>query len=152
MNKIVLSPFDTKRFYRDDGITSLAYRHYKTGQAKFGIESKNNQDVGKGGRCQHKKVLDAINNTWEQIEISGDLGYKRYDYSFEEVDSSFDLPDPGFIGTAEISSDEDGVVDRDAPVYQAPYKKCPYLDDEALEDSSIPSQKKIISNSMSKTE
>ena len=51
------------------------------------------------------KVVDAINNTWEQLEISGDVGYKRYDYSVEEVDSSFDLPDTGFVGTAEISSD-----------------------------------------------
>ena len=83
VNKIVLSPCDTKRFYRDDGITSLAYGLYKTGQAKFCIESKNNEDVGKGGRFQRKKVVDAINNTWEQIEISGDVEYKRYDYSVE---------------------------------------------------------------------
>ena len=63
VNKIVLSHFDAKRFYCDNGITSLAYGHYKTGQANFLIESKNNQDVGKGGRCQHKKIVDAINNT-----------------------------------------------------------------------------------------
>ena len=34
VNKIILSPFDNKRFYQSDGIFSLAFGHYKTGQIR----------------------------------------------------------------------------------------------------------------------
>ena len=32
VNKSVSSPLDRKRYYQDDGISSLAFRHYKIGQ------------------------------------------------------------------------------------------------------------------------
>ena len=60
VNKTALSPFDTTRFYHDDGIKSLAFRHYKTGQTrKLCIDLRENT-FDKNVNCEqiYTKIFD----------------------------------------------------------------------------------------------
>ena len=62
--------------------------------------------------------------------------------SFEDSDCSFHVPDPGFFQTNEISSDENDIVDWNPPIQEKPYLKCPYLDDEAVEEANVLQRKR----------
>ena len=57
-----------------------------------------------------------------------------------EIDDTFRVPDPGFARTWDESSDEEHVVDRDAPVRQKPFPSCSFIEFESLEDR-LPSKR-----------
>ena len=153
VNKIALSPFDSKRFYHDDGIKSLAFGHYKTEQTRtLCIESREeafnknvnykhfhtkNFDEGFVLEGQKEDALQKIAD-----EPGKDNEFNSDDSSSGGSVSSFNPPDPGLVATADISSDEGTIVDWNATIIEKPYPNCPYIDDEAAEDVDTPPRKR----------
>ena len=62
--------------------------------------------------------------------------------SDNESEGSFTPPDPGLVRTANESSDEEFVIDWEAPIYEKPYLKCPYINDKAFKEADEPLRKK----------
>ena len=56
VQKIALSPFDSKRYYFSDGIVSLAFGHYKTKRTNFCKENR-------------KKCLIPLKNLWVKMIV-----------------------------------------------------------------------------------
>ena len=141
VNKIALSPFDSKRFYHDDGIRSLAFGHYKTGQTRTLCIESREEAFDKNVICKHfhAKNFDEVFVLEGQQEdalqkIADEPGK---DNEFNSGDSSsggsvfsFNPPDPGLVATADIRSDEGNIVDWSATIHEKPYPKCLYIDDE----------------------
>ena len=147
VSKIALSAFDNKRFYDDDGIHSLAFGHFRTGQKRnCSIDFQRNElhfvlqdeDYCMANKCDDY-ITDKING---QNSIIADTDHtcqsmqskkRDWDGSFDlsesdkESEGSFTPPDPGLVRTADESSDEEFLVDWEAPIYEKPYLKCSRL-------------------------
>ena len=152
VNKIALSAFNNKRFYDNDGNKSLAFGHFRTGPksnyTKTCQEASRNQSDFKTERenscptdtdhdsffIKEGKVFDLLDTN--SNEDCSDSAY--YFTSDNEADFFFKPPDPGLNRTAEESSDEDNIIDWNAPVFGKPYLKCSYIDDGAAKADLMP--------------
>ena len=134
VNKIVLSPFDNKRFYKTDGISSLAYGHFRTGQVRKTVtEDKKLRIFEEDSEKFHVQTESSAADDYESVDT---------DKSFDG-NVSFEIPDPGLVRTAEITSDDEDIVDWDALVKEKPFFDCPFINFESFEDKDQPPKKRL---------
>ena len=119
VHKIALSPFDSKRFYAEDGIYSWAYGHNKT--------------AASSRQRQHESIYKLVVN--EHPLCTNDDSSQSESTSSSD---SFVSPHPVLWLTASIMSDEDDIIDWEAAVLEKPYFNNPYIDSEAKEDKVEP--------------
>ena len=61
-----------------------------------------------------------------------------------EIEKTYSSPDPGFLKTSQIESDDEEIVDFDAAPKEKPFSRCPCIDFEAEEEP--PSKKQRLSS------
>ena len=134
VNKVALSPFDNKQFYLENGIDSYAFGHHRTGQKQF--------------RPVFTKTVSfdqvfSPNDSAAESSNKFEVGYQNYVHSESDSDCPFQPPDPGFLRTAEISSDDDEILDWDAPVLEKPFIKSAFINFESQEVVDQPPTKRL---------
>ena len=72
-----------------------------------------------------------------------EVGYQNDVHSESDSDCPFQPPDPGFLRTAEISSDDDEILDWDAPVLEKAFIKSAFINFESQEVVDQPPTKRL---------
>ena len=105
VNKVALSPFDYKQFYLENGIDSYASGHHRTGQKQF------RPVFTKTVSCDQ---VFSPNDSAAESSNNFEVGYQNDVHSESDSYCAFQPLDPGILRTAEISSDDDEILDWDA--------------------------------------